>query len=527
MAHLSTILERTAQRRPEATALISDELTMSYPQLNAAANQFARVLADHGVGKGDRVVLNSINSPYFVVAAYAVFKLGAVLSPANPQSTGPELAYFLRDSGAKAFVAHPALAKPSADAFNHLGGGEEEAPAPEAPIGLSLGPVDPSTSGADRFTDALALTTQADDTNLGTAVEESDNALILYTSGTTGNPKGAVLDHHAAIWAGMSLGLSTGLHEGERVLMIAPMYHSAPLTNVLFPTILAAGAIVIRPTFDPQDALNAIEKHKCTFTFAVPTMLALMLRVPNVESIDVSSMQRIFYGAAPMPGSLVTRVIDAFPNARLTQGTGLTEGGPGGAVLTHEEILERPWASGRGANPNGVYRIVDPEGNDVAEGEVGEMILKSESMMKGYWNKPEESAKTIRDGWLHTGDLAKRESDGFMTLVDRMKDMIISGGKNIYSAEVENAVSGHPGVLDVAVVGDLHEVYGETVVAVIVPADPENPPTLESIREHAAQTLAKFKLPRKVLYRDIPRNPSGKILKHRLRDAVRAESAGE
>ena len=169
MAHLSTILERTAQRRPEATALISDELTMSYPQLNAAANQFARVLADHGVGKGDRVVLNSINSPYFVVAAYAVFKLGAVLSPANPQSTGPELAYFLRDSGAKAFVAHPALAKPSADAFEHLGEGEETT---EAPIALSLGPVDPSTPGADRFTDALALSAQADDTNLGTAVEE-------------------------------------------------------------------------------------------------------------------------------------------------------------------------------------------------------------------------------------------------------------------------------------------------------------------------------------------------------------------
>ena len=280
--------------------------------------------------------------------------------------------------------------------------------------------------------------------------------------------------------------------------------------------------------FAPDAALDARELHRINVFFGVPTMYQLLLRHPGLTARDLSAWRVGVFGAAPMPPSAVEAILEALPQVQLMPACGQTEGGPGGIYATADEVRARPDASGRRALMNTEVRIVDAHGKDVDPGGVGELILRGETVMKEYWRKPEATRDTIRDGWLHTGDVATIDADGYITLVDRMKDMIISGGRNIYSVEVENALAAHPAVAEIAIVSRKHPDYGETVVAIVNPKSGQAI-SLEGLREFGAERLSAYKLPRELVLRDIPRNPSGKILKHILRadleDRVELEGA--
>ncbi|MFC6707166.1 class I adenylate-forming enzyme family protein [Flexivirga alba] len=505
MAHLAEVLSRTAARVPDRVALQFGSTATTYAELDGQVNQLARELAAHGLHKGDRLVLLSGNSDAFVVALYAGLRLGAVLVPVNPRSAPPEIDYFVSDSGAVMLLFGTEMLEPVRT--------WRCAAAPSTLIpSFALG-------AADGFDDILTAASRRSTEPLGVELHENDDALIIYTSGTTGRPKGALLDQHRVLWVGVNTALGLGLREGERMLHVAPLYHSATLNMLLIGGMMYGATHVILPSFDPAQVLATIERERISFFFGVPTMYTFMLRDPSVSTLDLSSLRVCMYGAAPMPATTARALMAALPNTAVIQACGQTEGGPGGMLLQHDEVLAKPSASGRRAIPNTEVRIVDPDGDDVAAGEVGEMIMRGETMMKGYWGKPEATAETVRDGWLHTGDLATIDDEGYITIVDRMKDMIITGGHNVYSAEVEKALAGHPAVGDVAVIGRPDDVYGERVVAVVTPREGTEL-TLDELVEFGATQLSAYKLPRELVIGQIPRNPSGKILKHTLRDQL-------
>jgi fatty-acyl-CoA synthase len=448
------------------------------------------------------------------IALYAAWRLGALVVPVNPASPVPELQYLLDDSEASMLVFGPGVA----DVVRK----REELPASSfvsKPIALG---------SVEGFADLAELAAVQPETAPEVDVLETDDAAILYTSGTTGRPKGALFDHHRLLWVGINAALCTGLRDGDRFLHVAPMYHAADLTMMVVGGTQVGGTHVILPGFAPDAALDALEQHRITVFFGVPTMYQLMLRHSGLTARDLSAWRVGVFGGAPVPASAVEAALEALPRVELIQACGLTEGGPSGIYATADEVRACPDASGRRALMNTEVRIVDANEKDVDPGGVGELILRGETVMKEYWRKPEATRDTIRDGWLHTGDVATIDADGYITIVDRMKDMIISGGRNIYSVEVENALAAHPAVAEIAIVSRKHPDYGETVVAIVNPKSGQAI-SLEALREFGAERLSAYKLPRELVLRDIPRNPSGKILKHILRadleDRVELEGA--
>jgi fatty-acyl-CoA synthase len=281
---------------------------------------------------------------------------------------------------------------------------------------------------------------------------------------------------------------------------------------------------VVLPGFDPGKVLDALESERITMYFGVPTMFQFLLRQPDATRRDLSAWRTGLFGAAPMPASAVEQLVTTWPRVNFMQLCGLTEGGPGGVYGDVEQVKARPDASGRQALLFTEARVVDSSGGDVEPGGVGELVLRGETIMKGYWNKPAESAEAIRDGWLHTGDLARSDADGYLTLVDRLKDLIITAGRNVYSVEVESVLAAHPDIADVAVVGRPHPDYGESIIAVITPREGATV-TLEDVKAFCADKIARYKIPHDLAVGTIPRTPSGKILKHQLRDRVREAHA--
>lgn len=367
--------------------------------------------------------------------------------------------------------------------------------------------------------DLFAQAAGADPVGPEDPVRESDDALILYTSGTTGKPKGALFDHHRAMWVAVITIATCGMRTGDRFLHVAPLYHAAELCIMLLPGTLIGAKHVVHGGFDPATVLDTLESERITMFFGVPTMYQFLLRHPDLATRDLSAWRTGLFGAAPMPASVVEQLVAALPDVALMQLCGQTEGGPGGIYSDYEQVKARPDASGRQALPLTEARVVDLDGDDIEPGGVGELLLRGETIMKGYWNKPVETAETLRDGWLRTGDLARVDEDGYLTLVDRLKDLIITGGRNVYSVEVENALAAHPGILDCAVISRPHPDYGESIVAVITTRDGVTL-TLDDIKAFCSDRISAYKIPHELLIHDIPRNPSGKILKHRLRDSL-------
>ncbi|MFB7084798.1 class I adenylate-forming enzyme family protein [Streptomyces sp. NPDC056296] len=511
MPTIGSTLRASARRTPDAPALAFDDRTYTYAELDAAVDKAAAALAGLGLAKGDRLALMAPNSDHFVITFYAAVRLGVIFVPVVPSAAPPELEYLLTDSGATTLVFDPAVA-PTVNKARTAG-----LPPTLAHL-LSLGE-------SDGQQDLLALTAGSAAHLAEDHVTEADDALILYTSGTTGRPKGALFDHHRVMWTAVNIIATCNMRIGDRLLHSAPLCHGAQLCIMLIPGTLIGAKHIVLPGFDAATVLATLEAERVTMYFGVPTMFQFLLRRPDIGDRDLSAWRTGLFGAAPMPASTVEQLTELLPHVEFMQLCGQTEGGPGGIYLTGEQVRSRPDASGRQPLPLTESRVVSLHGQDTLPGEVGELVLRGETVMKGYWNKPAETAEALRDGWLHTGDLARVDGDGFVTLVDRLKDLIITGGRNVYSVEVENALAAHPDITDCAVIGRPHPDYGESIVAVVTPREGADL-TLEDVRGFCRERLASYKVPHVLILGTVPRNPSGKLLKYKLRSAISDNAQG-
>jgi len=516
-------LARHARTIPDAPALRAGGVSRSYAQLDERVSRLAHALRERGVRSGDRVAVLGFNTPEVVEAYWASVRLGAICVPVNFRLVADEIAYVLADSGARAAVVQERLAPVLLDAAAR--GGEVSAVLVYAD-GEGADPGLPADAGGlrvDPYETALAA---ASPEFAELQVDERSPAFIMYTSGTTGRPKGAVLTHHNLLMHAFSSIVHLGGRPDDLVwLAAAPLFHIAGLSGML-PALLRGGRTVLLPSggFDPAATLDLIERERVTSVFFVPAQWQALVDVPDVRERDLSCLSRVSWGAAPASTTLLRTMLETFPQAEIATSFGQTECSPVTTTLRGEDALRKIGSIGT-PMLNVECRIVDEEMNDVPRGEVGEIVYRSPMVMSGYWNNPEATAEAFRGGWFHSGDLVREDEDGYLYVVDRKKDMIISGGENIYCAEVEDVLAAHPKVAEVALIGMPDEKWGETPLAVVVPHDPADPPTAAELSEWCLDRLARYKRPHHLcLLEALPRNPSGKVLKTDLR---RLRAAGE
>lgn len=501
--NIGTSLTINAKRHPEKMAITCEGRTYSYKGLNKEVNRFANGLLERGLQKGDKVALFMKNSDHFAIAFYALMKAGFVAVPVNFRLTAVEAGYILEQSESAAVICDAefetviASVRASADGIQHV-------------------IVHPAANGEGHL--SWEDVKSDDNSEPKVLVMSWDDAEILYTSGTTGKPKGALFDHQRVINVNMGFVMGVEMTSNDRVLHIAPLFHSAQLNLFLLTSIMLGMSSVIHRDFQPVKVLESIEEYKTTFFFAVPAMYNALLQVPSAGDYDLSSVRTCMYGAAPMAPALIEKSMALFGTDQFYNLCGLTEAGPGGIYLSPEGHKTKLGAGGKAMFFTNV-RVVNDYMEDVKPGETGEFVIKGETVMKEYYRKPEETEKTFSDGWLLTGDLATIDEDGDITIVDRKKDMIISGGENVYSVEVEQVLNSHPQVLEAATIGIPDEKWGEIVGAVIVLK--EGVVIDEGdVQRYCRERLAGYKIPRKFLYADVlPRNVSGKILKYQLRES--------
>jgi fatty-acyl-CoA synthase len=507
--HWVNHLERHALQIPDRPALRFEGATTSWAQLRDRVGALADALARRGVAYGDRVGILMYNRPEFIETMLAANRLGAIAVPVNFRLSPRETAFVLDDCGAEILVTESALAGAAADARAHMSGS----------LRLVVSG-DDSGAAAENAELYAHLVDEAGDPHAAVDVDEAAPALILYTSGTTGRPKGAVLSHQNLQGQALTITRAWRLwDDGEISLCASPLFHSGAIGSVV-PMILIGGCLVIMPTarLAAGPLLDTLESEKVTSTFLVPTLWQSLCEDPSVSSRDLSHLRVTSWGAAPATDTLLKRMAEVFPGAINVALFGQTEMSPVTCVLDGRDALRKLGSVGKPISTLAV-RVVDDRMNDVAPGEIGEIVYRGPTMMTGYWNNPQATADAFEGGWFHSGDLVRVDEDGFFHVVDRTKDMIISGGENIYCAEVENALAAHPDILEVAVIGRPHERWGETPVAVLVLRNPAADLTVEGIRQWARGRLAKYKLPTEIhIVRELPRNAGGKVVKGRLRD---------
>jgi fatty-acyl-CoA synthase len=502
-------LARHARKIPDRTAVRFNGSGLSYRELDERVSQLANALVSRGVRVGDRVAVLGMNSREVVESYLATVRLGGVCVPLNFRLVAGELAHALNDSGAVAAVVDAAF-------VDVLASARERAPGVHTCLVISRTKGD--NNKGDDYEDALR---EADPRNRQPEFDEHDPAFIMYTSGTTGRPKRAVLTHYNLMLHAFSGNAHLGVPSDDRVFLSgAPLFHIAGLSSFL-PNLLLGGHSVIMPTggFDPAQTVTLLEKERVSACFFVPSQWQAICAVPDLERRDLSALRRIFWGAAPASTTLLRTLIEAFPQAQVITAFGQTECSPVTCYLRGEDAIRKVGSVGT-PMLNVEVRVVDDEMTDVPRGEIGEIVYRGPLVMKEYWNNPEATAEAFAGGWFHSGDLVREDEDGYFYVVDRKKDMIISGGENIYCAEVEDALAAHPKIAEVALIGVPDPKWGETPLAVIVPKDPADPPTLQDIEQHSREHLAGYKCPRRISLAEVlPRNPSGKVLKTELRAA--------
>jgi acyl-CoA synthetase (AMP-forming)/AMP-acid ligase II len=467
---LVEMLRETVERAPDREALVEvGGGRMTFRELWDRAARVAGGLRATGIQPGDRVAILLPNGNDWCLAFWGGVLAGAIVIPVNTRFAQPEIDYVLEDSGAS-FVFRPGEPLPDGEPLAVEG----------------LGP--------------------------------RDVAAIFYTSGTTGKPKGAMTTHENFLSNVETVFRSSvrGADEGTRMLVSVPLFHVTGCNSQLLPMCRLGAATVIMPAFDVKTLLDTIAAERTDAVVATPAIFWLALNRPDFNSYDVSHVRWALYGGAPMPPEQVLQMMDAFPNARLGNGYGMTETASVTTFLPHEYCRDRPETVGFAA-PNAELRLADAG----FEGGAGELLIRSSQIMAGYWNKEEETAQAMRGGWMHTGDVATIDEDGFVSIVDRTKDMINRGGENVYSIEVENALALHPAVAEASVVGVADQVMGEKVGAVVVPREGMQV-DVDELLDFAAKRLADFKLPQYlVLQKDpLPRNPGGKVIKHQVRSGT-------
>jgi len=504
--NVGLLLAKRAALSPELEGLIEIESgrRFSYAELAARAGRTASMLRARGVGAGDRVALLLMNQVEFVESFFAIARIGAVVVPLNWRLTPHELAFIVKDAGARTLVFGGEFTNAVVDL--HGRGAEGTSITDWIHVGVE----GTRPAFADAY-DEVVATAPAVLPPVG--ARDGDPLYIMYTSGTTGLPKGVVHTHETAIWAVLTVTLTSEMRYRDRYVVALPLFHVGALTPATG-LVQRGGTILLMRAFDPTRMWQTIERERVSNLLAVPAMLNFMLQSPARDAHDRSTLRWIMSGAAPVPVTL----IEAFAKLgiEIHQVYGLTESCGPACLISPEDALRKVGSTGKAFFYTDV-RVVDEEGKDCPPGVPGEVIIRGRHVMKEYWNRPDATAETIRDGWLHSGDVAEMDAEGFVFIRDRRKDMIISGGENVYPAEIEDALLAHPKVKDAAVIGQPSERWGESPAAVIVPADPSL--TEAEVLASVQTTLARYKQPRRVYFVDeIPRNPSGKILKRVLRD---------
>ncbi|AOL34357.1 class I adenylate-forming enzyme family protein [Geobacillus thermoleovorans] len=498
--NISELLARNARKFPEKTAVIEGESSLSYAEVNCMVNRLASSLARLGVGRGDKVALYMPNTKEFAVSYFAVLRLGAVVVPINARLTAAEVQYILGHSEAKALIAHDLVHQVLAP----LVGGSDG-------IWVKTGKAEGGWLSLEELIDS------GDPEEIVCPAKEDDEATILYTSGTTWRPKGVLFTHRNVITVADMIVIETKIDRQSRLLHLMPLSHSAPLHLFFIGGTYVGATHVLAPAFSPDALLELVERHKITHFFGAPVAYLLTAKHPRFDEYDLSSVRCWMYGGAPLSREEVKFVASRFGAGRMMCLYGLTEAGPNGTYLSPEEHGEKAGSVGRDAALHCEVALVDENGQEVAPGEVGEIVLRGESIMKGYYKDEEKTNEVIKDGWLYTGDLARRDEDGYIWIVDRKKDVIISGGVNIYPKEVEDVLRTHPAIADVAVIGVPHPEWGETAKAFVVLSQPLEP-LAEECKRFLSDKLADYKIPR--LYEaiaELPRNATGKVLKQVLR----------
>jgi acyl-CoA synthetase (AMP-forming)/AMP-acid ligase II len=512
--YLTQSLHRNLQQNPDRAATIYGNRVRTVTESADRIARLAGGLAALGVQRGDRVGMLGLNSDRYHEYFYAVPWIGAALNPVNIRWSPAEIAYSLVDSDTRVLFVDDAFA-PAIPALR------EKFPGLTTVIGCGDGEI---PAGAVSYEALIAENSPVEDSRTG-----GDALLgVFYTGGTTGNPKGVMLSHDNVLTSALG-GLSSGqmVTPGGRLLSVAPMFHLAAI-GAWTCGCLTGSTHVIVPMFTAAEVAGAIEEHAVTDTLLVPTMVQMLVDDPDVAASDMSSLVHLIYGASPISEALLERARKAFPTAGFTQGYGMTEMSPVVALLTpadHDDpALNR--SAGRAA-PHVEVRVVDADGKEVPRGQVGEIVARGDNVMLGYWNRPDDTADAVRDGWMHTGDGGTMDDNGYLFIVDRIKDMIITGGENVYSAEVENALASHPAVASCAVIGVPDAEWGERVHAVVV-LQPEHRVTADEIRSHCKTLIAGYKAPRSVDFVDaLPMSGAGKILKRELRKKFWADSGSQ
>ncbi len=491
---LANWFRERAQCTPERRALHFEGRDWTYGEMQREIEDCAGRLAAIGIARGDRVAFLGHNQPMFLFVLFACARLGAIFVPLNFRLTGPELAFMIEDCKACALIVDAA----------HRGVVE-----PQFPWLLSL----KSTLAVE---DSARWIGGPPPATLPVRAQEDDVALIMYTSGTTGRPKGAMLTH-GNIWWNNAINMHTFDTLAQDVTLVpAPVFHIGGLNVTTLVTFQKGGLVILRRTFDPGQALADIAAHKVTTMFGVPAMFLFMAQHSSFAETDLSSVRVLIVGGAPCPLPVLN--IYLARGVSMQQGYGLTETSPTVSFLAPEYALSKVGSSGRTAMFVEV-KIVDSDGRaiETPHGQ-GEILVRGPNVTKGYWGLPEATAKAIDpDGWFHTGDAGFFDEEGFLTISDRIKDMIITGGENIYPAEIESQLMRHPAIAEVGVIGEPDSQWGEKAVAVVA-LKPGASLTLEELRSFAERSLAHYKLPKRLeIVNALPRNATGKILKYQLR----------
>lgn len=502
--NVGQLLTLQASKFPERTALIFEGQRFTYREFNQRANQFAHLLLRFGIQKGDRVATLLFNSNHLVEVFLGAAKMGGVFIPINFRLVADEVLYLLDHSDARFFVF-----------------GGEFAPLVEmirpkltkVEVFLSVG-----KAASPEILEYEDLLRESNSDEPQATVVEEDECQMLYTSGTTGKPKGAVITHGNVLWNLINTLLGREDQEGEVSLICGPLYHAAALNNHFTARMALAGTSIIVKHFDPGKVMEIIEREKVSVISGAPAMYHLLLSLPEVEKYDTRSITKCTSGASILPDETKRRLMKLFPNAAGVYDIyGGTEASPNVSILKAADSFRKSACVGPPVQFLEL-KIVDDQDREVPNGEVGEVICRGPNIMKGYYKDPKATEEALRGGWLHTGDMGRLDEEGFLYIVDRKKDMIISGGENIYPREIEELLYRHPKIQEAAVVGVPHPLWGECVKAFVVLKSGEGM-TEEEVIEYCKGHLASYKKPRSVTFVDsLPRNPSGKVLKTKLRE---------
>ncbi|MCB1700128.1 MAG: long-chain fatty acid--CoA ligase [Halioglobus sp.] len=500
--NIAAIMLRRAQLSPGRRALVFEDVETSYAEFGDRVRRQASLFRKCGVCVGDRVGYLGFNHPALLETMFAAQALGAIFVPLNFRLTAEELTFIINDAGVHTLVVDDPLRKVIEPARERLCTREYFT----------------SESAADSWRHLPAERAAAEPLAAAVSMDQHDVAIVMYTSGTTGLPKGAMLTHGNILWNNINAMMAFGGTSEDVILTAAPLFHIGGLNVMTIGSFHTGSTLVLLRGFDAGQALSNIERYGVTHMFGAPAMFLFMSQQPQFAETDLSSIVTIICGAAPVPESLIE--LYGKRDVSFCQGYGLTETAPFAAFLTPEFGVSKLGSAGQ-APLFSETRIVDNDNREVAPGERGEICLRGPNIMKGYWNRPEATAAAIDDeGWFHSGDVGYVDDEGFLFICDRLKDMVISGGENVYPAEVESVLYRHDHIAEVAVLGLPDEKWGEAVTAVVALHEGKEL-TLEELRAFAEPFLARYKLPLRLhVVEALPRNPAGKVLKFVLKEEL-------